>query len=96
MLLRPQDMRKRFGAIWKKRYLSADKCCRLSRAPIATSVVTLLSILFLYIHSSAMYTWSMIEKELLARSTEPLILSLLAKGTVSSAVLGDLWKGEYV
>src|SRR6185436_12122679 len=34
----------------------------------------------LYIHSTAMYVSGMIEKELVAASTEPLILSLLAKG----------------
>ena len=34
----------------------------------------------LYIHSHTMYMWGMIEKELVAASTEPLILSLLAKG----------------
>ena len=37
-------------------------------------------VLTLYIHSRTMYRWGMIEKELVAASTEPLILSLLAKG----------------
>ena len=57
-----------------------------------------------------MYMWGMIEKELVAASTEPLILSLLAKKRngqqalkdkreqwkMISSVLGGLWKGQYV
>src|SRR4030095_1831704 len=38
------------------------------------------SVLPLYIHSNTMYACDMIEKELVAASTEPLILSLLARG----------------
>ncbi len=46
-----------------------------------------------------MYHAAMIEKELPAASTEPLIFSRLAKGeqwTVISTVLGGLWKGQHV
>ena len=44
-----------------------------------------------------MYMGSMIEKELVAASTEPLILSLLAKGeSYGYELIQEVWKGQHV
>src|ERR1017187_6016900 len=54
----------------------------IKRCDYQASITVLIpnAILPLDIHSEAMYSVAMIEKELIAASTEPLILSLLSKG----------------